>query len=177
MDTNQIIQMLLGCITVGLTLYIFLKNREAKTRDDDKRELKDYTDSKASTGKIWVDELKGHVERSEKYNTQQFEVVDERLLRLEKGYNTLNSQLMTEHKVDSKLEPIKDDIEETKKELIRVNDNLSAQMKELRTENKEANTLQEMHTQQLFSKVANIDSGVARLEGYLRAKSEGKLDD
>jgi uncharacterized phage infection (PIP) family protein YhgE len=176
---------LFGCasavFTAGWAVLAHFSNRryqeELRTKKEERAAISKEVNDAVKTGQGMVKVNDEKIEAYQKYNTQQFESITERVVRLEKGHNTLNSQLMTEHKVDSKLEPIKEDIEETKKELMRVNDNLSAQMKELRSENKEANTLQEMHTQQLFSKVANIDSGMARIEGYLRAKAESKLDD
>lgn len=169
MDISDIINIVLGCITTGLGIRVFLEAKSSKRREDDKEEMKNYADKGLATGKSWIDQMSLQLEHIDKYTSDRLTSQDDRITVLEKTTRTLNSQLMTENKVDSKLKPLKEDVEETKRELGKVEEKLSNSIKDLRDEFRSHASLAEMNTQQLLS-------GVSEIKGYLKAKSEAGKD-
>jgi septation ring formation regulator EzrA len=157
---NAILATLGGCWGV----WKFWSKKQDEAESKEREEIFKYVNSKVEFGKQLVSTLESRVERNERHTTQQFESIASNVEVLENNYRILSSQLMTEHKVDTKLQPIKDEVKEVKMEVGNLEERLSAQLKDLRTEFKDHNALQEMNTQQLLA-------GVFEIKGYLKAKS------
>lgn len=111
-----------------------------------------------SKGAAMVEVVDSKVSSHEKYNTQKFLAIEEELYEQSKDISLLKAQHMTEQRVDSKLKPIIDEVDETK-----------LAIRDLRDEFRTHASVNEMNVQQLLS-------GMSEIKGYLKAKSEGKGD-
>jgi hypothetical protein len=105
-----------------------------------------------------VEVVDTRVSSHEKYNTQKFLAIEEELYNQRKDIGILKAQHMTEQRVDSKLKPIIDEVDETKMAI-----------RDLRDEFRSHASVNELNIQQLLS-------GVSEIKGYLKAKSELKGD-
>ena len=107
-----------------------------------------------SKGASMVEVVDKKIDSHEKYNTQKFLSIEEELYNQRKDIGILKAQHMTEQRVDSKLKPIIDEVDETKMAI-----------RDLRDEFRSHASVNELNIQQLLS-------GMSEIKGYLKAKSE-----
>lgn len=156
MDYPLIVSIFFGATTLGTTLWIFFKNREASAKDKLVKDLREYTDSKAALGKIWVEEIKDTQIRDSKYNTQKFTAISDDVADLEKTVKTLQYQQVAketvEEMLDVRVKPLEASV-----------DKLEGAVERGFRKVEDTLTLQEMNTQ-------NVLLVLARLEGKLEGK-------
>ena len=75
MDYSFIVNVVFSTLGAVWVLWRFLFKRKEEKYEKDKKEQRDYTDTKAVTGKLWVDEIKDRVEKDAKYTTQKFSAI------------------------------------------------------------------------------------------------------
>ena len=75
MDYSFIVNVVFSTLGAVWVLWRFLFKRKEEKYEKDKKEQRDYTDARAVTGKLWVDEIKDRVEKDAKYTTQKFSAI------------------------------------------------------------------------------------------------------
>lgn len=105
------------------------------------------------------------LKHGEELNSNDIAAAKDKLERLSRDMRKMENQLMTEGKVESKLQPIKDDIKDVREEVTKVKDELGGAIRELKQDFKDRATVSDKNTQ-------NVLSRLAEMNGYLRAKSE-----
>ena len=129
-------------------------NEVVRQKKEEKESFDKAIMSALAKGAAMVDVVDSKVDSHEKYNTQKFLAIEEDLYTQSKDINLLKAQHMTEQRVDSKLKPIKDEVDETK-----------IAIRDLRDEFRSHASVNELNVQQLLS-------GMSEIKGYLKAKSE-----
>ena len=132
----------------------YLKQAEARRieRDNEKEKIrKSELEAALNAGKGWVGRLENDVNHLE----EKLANLDINYSRLEKDVRVVQSQLMTESKVDSKLQPIYKKIDQS---VIQT----SAELREMKGQNKH-----------LESMLLQVSGQLNRVVGFLEAKKDG----
>lgn len=169
---------LFGCasavFTAGWAVLAHFSNRryqeELRTKKEEREAIsKEVSDAvKAGQGMVKVNDEK--IEAYQKYNTQQFKVIETTNISHDKRIRVLESQLVAKETVremlDDRVSPLEASVD-------KLEHTVEKGFKSL----EEKQALTDMNMVQVLSKVADTNAAVARMEGYLRAKAEGKPDD
>lgn len=159
MDTGVIISSVLTVIiaVVGLLQgyhlrYLTRSEARALEREQEKEKLrKAELEAALNTGKGWVCRLEGDVNTLE----DKFASLEASYTKLEKDVRVVQSQIMTESKVDSKLQPIYKKIEDSVA-------HTSSELREMKAQNKHLETM-----------LMQVSGQLNRVVGFLEAKKEG----
>ena len=132
----------------------YLKQAAARRieRDNEKEKMrKSELEVALNTGKGWVGRLENDVTHLE----ERLSNLDANSTKLEKELRVVQSQLMTESKVDSKLQPIHKKIDQSVLQT-------SAELREMKDQNKH-----------LESMLLQVSGQLNRVVGFLEAKKDG----
>lgn len=115
MDYSLIVNVVFGTLGIVWGVWKFFSARKEERYERDKSEMRSYADSKAATGKIWVDKLEATQAREIKHNTQKFEAIDGDVDQLQKNLRKLEYQQVAKETVkemlDERVRPLEASVE------------------------------------------------------------------